>query len=169
MAMADSGKERRNENAKTSPAAYIVQIGFFAGLIGWSVRWTAAAMNFTRVPAAFLADPWVRRSALTSPQGQFAGFALFILMSIAAAFLYFALLKPFRGPVPGLVFGFVWWAALYWGIGPMIGAVPALNQIGANSWITDLCIFLVWGLFIGYSIAYEYHDESEREPQTAGG
>lgn len=167
--MADAGKERRNENAKTSPAAYILKIGFFAGLIWGFVRWAAVAMNFTRVPAAFLADPWVRRSALASPYWQIAGFALFILMSIAAAFLYFAFLKPLRGPVPGLVFGFVWWAVLFLGIGPIIGAVPALNKIGSNSLITDLCIFLVWGLFIGYSIAYEYHDESEREPQPAGG
>lgn len=152
---------------RTEPVSFCLYIGFFAGLIWGLVRWLAVALNFTKVPAAFLADPWVKRSALTQMPWQLLGLGLFILMSMAAAFLYYALLRRLRGPWPGLAFGGVWWAVLYAWLGPVAGAVPPLKRIGWDSIITDFCLFVTWGLFIGYSIAYEYHNEFEREPAGA--
>lgn len=153
---------------KTNLAAYCLQIGFFAGLIWGAVRWLAAAMHFTKVPAAFLLDPWVPRVKLLHWYWQTASFALFIAMSIVAAFVYGLLLKPLRGPIPGLLFGLVWWSVFYLGAGPLVGAVPPIHTIGWNSIVTDLCLFAVWGLFIGFSIAFEFHDEGTREPEPAG-
>jgi len=89
-------------------------------------------------------------------------------MSIAAAYLYYGLVRPFRGPLPGLLFGLGWGAAFYAALGPLVGAVPPLGGIGWNSLLTDLCVFSVWGLFIGYSIAFEFHQEAGREPGTSG-
>ncbi|WP_276351981.1 YqhR family membrane protein [Cohnella caldifontis] len=168
--MAESSARREeDEPIRTPPVRFCLKIGFFAGLIWGSVRWLAVAMNLTKVPAAFLADPWVKRSALASAYWQITGLALFILMSMAAALVYYVVLKPYRGPYPGLLFGAAWWAGFYLWAGPSIGAVPPLNKIGWNSMITDGCLFLIWGLFIGYSIAFEFHDEARREPEPAAG
>ncbi|MBW5446793.1 hypothetical protein GE107_12040 [Cohnella sp. CFH 77786] len=163
-----TSSRRGGEGAVTEPIAYCLKIGFFAGIIWGFVRWLAVALNFTSVPAAFLADPWVRRSALASGYWQTVGYVLFIVMSIVAAFVYYALLKPLRGPLPGLMFGAAWWAVFYLAVGPAIGAVPPLRKIGWNSILTDLCLFTVWGLFIGYSIAFEYHEDVKRERKLAG-
>jgi uncharacterized membrane protein YagU involved in acid resistance len=162
------GSGNKSGNSGTHPLMYSVKTGFFAGLIWGLIRWLAAAMNFTKVPAAFLADPFIRRSHLASAYWQIAGLVLFILMSVAAAVIYHVLLRRFRGPAAGIVFGFAWWAVFYLLVGPLIGAVPSLNKIGWNSIITDLCLFLCWGLFIGFSIAFEFHDEALREPEPAG-
>jgi len=66
-----------------------------------------------------------------------------------------------------LVFGAAWWAAFYAAAGPMIGAVPPLRTIGWNSLLADLSLFVIWGLFIGYSIAFEFHQEARREPEPS--
>lgn len=153
---------------RTNPAAYCLHIGIAAGVIWGLLRWLAVAMHLTKVPQAFLIDPWVKRSVLTYGYWQVIGFAAFILMSIAAAYLYYGLLRPFRGPLPGLLFGLAWWTAFYAALGPLVGAVPPLGGIGWNSLLTDLCVFSVWGLFIGYSIAFEFHQEAGREPGTSG-
>jgi ABC-type antimicrobial peptide transport system permease subunit len=150
----------------TSPIRYSCIIGFFAGLIWGLIRWLATGLNFTNVTQAFLLDPFVNREVLGGFLWQLAGLIAFIGMSIIAALVYILLLGRFKGPFPGLLFGLSWWGLVYAGAGPIIGAVPPLNKIGWNSIATDLCLFLVWGLFIGYSIAFEFHSESEQEPRS---
>jgi len=156
-----------NERARLSnPITMSLKIGFFAGVIWGLTRWLATGLNFTEVTQAFLADPFVKRAALGTPLWQFVGWLLFIAMSMVAAIIYLLVLGKLRGPWPGLLFGAVWWGLVYALAGPYIGAVPPLRLIGWSSLITDFCLFVVWGLFIGYSIAFELHDEGEREPRT---
>ncbi|WP_373230502.1 YqhR family membrane protein [Cohnella sp.] len=147
------------------PIVYSLKIGFFAGIIWGLVRWLSTGLNFTKVNQAFLLDPFVKREVLGGILWQAAGLAAFIVMSIVAALIYFLVLGRFKGPWPGLLMGIAWWGLVYAFAGPIIGAVPPLQQIGWNSIVTDFCLFMMWGLFIGYSIAFEFHNESDREPQ----
>lgn len=141
-----------------------LKIGFFAGLIWGLVRWLATGLRFTTVTQAFLLDPFVPRTWLSGFYWQLGGLAAFIAMSVLAAAVYVLLLGKLSGPWPGLLFGAAWWALGYALAGPYVGALPPLNRIGWGSIVTDFCLFLLWGLFIGYSIAFELHDEAEREP-----
>lgn len=149
---------------KGSGLVLSLQTGLFAGLVWGAVRWLATGLNFTGVSQAFLVDPFVRRANLGGIGWQLLGYALFIAMSVAAAAVYWALLRKLQGPWPGLLFGAGWWLGGYVGLGPPLGAVPPLRQIGWTSLTTDFCLFLVWGLFIGYTIAFSLHDEFRREP-----
>ncbi|RUS48049.1 YqhR family membrane protein [Cohnella sp. AR92] len=165
--------ERRNRGDRSrepegrgtvSAFRYALQIGFFAGVIWGLVRWLVVALNLTEVPQAFLADSWMPRAKLNTAYWHCAGFVLFIAMSIAAAVLYWLLLGALRGPWPGVVFGGAWWCLLFLVIGPPTGMTESVRVIGWNSIVSELGLYLVWGLFIGYSIAFEFHDEASREP-----
>jgi len=151
------------------PAVFSLVTGLFAGLFWGFVRWFAVSLHFTKVPQAFLADAWVRRSALGSAGWQWLGLALFAAMSIVAALLYWLLLGRLRGPWPGMIFGAAWWAMLFLVIGPPTGTTDPVRSLGWNSIITELCLYVVWGLFIGYSYAFEFHDEAGREPAGGSG
>ncbi|MCD9021342.1 YqhR family membrane protein [Cohnella silvisoli] len=171
-AQTDSNRQRSNNDPQpTNPILFSLKIGFFAGVIWGLVRWLETGLNFTRVSQAFLLDPFVQRKVLGGLYWQTAGLVMFIGMSMLAALLYVLLLKRLQGPWPGIFFGAAWWGLFYAWAGPVIGAVPPLNQIGWSSLTTDCCLFLVWGLFIGYSIAFEFHNEAGREPtkKSAGG
>jgi Conserved membrane protein YqhR. len=175
--MADKNQERdRPSEDRDRPSIgravlYALQIGFFAGVIWGLVRWLAVSLNLTRVPQAFLADPWVRREALNSIVWHVTGLALFIVMSLVAALVYLLVLGNLRGPWPGILFGGAWWALLFLWIGPLTGMTKPVRAIGWNSIACELGIYLCWGLFIGYSIAFEFHDEASREPagKASGG
>lgn len=159
--------ENNNENNNhppTNPLLFSLKIGFFAGVIWGLVRWLANGLHFTSVTQAFLLDPFVQRKVLEGFYWQLAGWGMFILMSIIAAVIYVVVLGQLMGPWPGALMGAIWWALVYALAGPAVGAVPPLNKIGWNSIVTDFCLFVIWGLFIGYSIAFELHSESEREP-----
>lgn len=151
----------------TNPAYYCLKIGVAAGIIWGLIRWLAVAMNLTKVSQAFLIDPWVKRSVLTYGYWQIVGFVAFILMSIVAAYVYYGIFHSLHGPVPGLLFGAVWWAVFYAALGPFVGAMPPLRNVGWSSLITDFCLFVIWGLFIGYSIAFEFNEEVKREPKPS--
>ncbi len=160
-----SHRNGRNNGPKpTHPILFSMKIGFFAGLIWGLVRWLATGLNFTSVIHAFLLDPFFPRKWLAGFYWQAAGLASFIVMSVVAALLYVIILGGLRGPWPGIFFGAAWWGLVYAWAGPAIGAVPPLAEIGWNSIVTDFCLFVIWGLFIGFSIAFELHNEAEREP-----
>lgn len=167
---ADNRRERDGREIKPTITAsaflHSLRIGLFAGIIWGLVRWLATGLNFTDVTQAYLLDPFFERHALGSFWWQLGGWFAFIAMSVVAALVYWLALGRLRGPWPGLLFGAAWWGLFYALAGPMIGAVPPLRTIGWDSMTTDFCLYAVWGLFIGYSIAFELHDETEREPNT---
>lgn len=157
---------------KTKPIPFGLQVGFFAGAIWGAVRWISYYLGFTDVVPGFLVEPFFTHDYLAGTEGFLVGYAAFIGMSIVAAFLYLVLghllwgdRSKLRGPWPGVVFGVGWYVLLYLLVGPMVGMLPPL---GVNDWDSiwfDGCLFLVWGLFIGYTITFEYTDERERDPK----
>lgn len=159
---------RHKSTGRTKHAAvYCLTNGLYAGMIWGLLRWLTVAMNLTKVPQAFLADPFVKRGHLDTIAWHFVGLGLFFVMSIAAAYLYWLLLGKLSGPWPGLLFGVACWGLLYFWIGPVTGAIPPYREIGLGSMFTECALIVLWGLFIGYSHAFEFHNEAEREPKKA--
>lgn len=156
-------RPKRQKPAK--PWLFSLYIGFFAGLLWGSLKLLQFAMRYTDVVPGFLLEPFFLHSFLVTWQGLLLGYASFIGLSLAAALIYGLALRKLKGPWPGLVYGLAWWAALYLLVGPITGMVPAVTQIDINSLVTDMCLFAVWGMFIGYSIAFEFTDERSREPE----
>jgi len=98
--------------------------------------------------------------------GQMIGSLSFIAFSIVASVLYMWFFRKLKGPWPGLWYGLGWWGILF-GLGPFFGLTHIETGGGFTLALTDLCLFVVWGLFIGYSIAFEFTDEASREPANA--
>lgn len=147
----------------TRPWAFALQIGFFAGLI-WGLAGCAAQFfGFTEVKASAWAGPWLDQKTEAAWQGTLAGLAGYIILSILASLVYAAVLRRAKGPWPGLAYGAAWYAVLFFMIGPAAG-LPSWRGLSVHSLVSELCRFLLWGVFIGYSIAMEFTDERQREP-----
>lgn len=152
------------EQYHTNPWTYSIKIGFFAGLIWGTIRWLFYEMKFTTESPGFAVYPFFQHAFLKSGWGLLVGIGSFILVSIVAAVLYKIVLGRLRGPWPGVGYGLVWWAIIFIGIGPLFGMTKNITIAGWNTLYTELCVFLLWGVFIGYSIAFEFTDEASREP-----
>jgi len=157
-------EERRHP---TNPWLFSVKIGFFAGLIWGLVRLLCYSLKFTTVLPGFIAEPFFRSMFLRTGWGMVIGLTFYIVFSILAAMLYQFTLSRLRGPWPGVFYGFLWWAIMHLAIGPWLGMMKGLTQAGWNTLYTELSISLLWGVFIGYSIAFEFTDEASREPIKA--
>ncbi|MCR8659273.1 YqhR family membrane protein [Paenibacillus endoradicis] len=150
----------------TKPLAYALYIGFFAGLFWSCIRMISYYCNFTSEPVSFLIRNWLSNEQITSGFGQTLGSLSFIAFSIVASLMYMWFFRNLIGPWPGLWYGLGWWGILF-GLGPLFGFTHIQTGVGFTLALTDLCLFVVWGLFIGYSIAFEFTDEASREPAKA--
>ncbi|NGP43592.1 hypothetical protein G4V62_00925 [Bacillaceae bacterium SIJ1] len=136
----------------------IVSIGWYGGLLFSIVGWIASLLSFsTYGPQSFLEEAtgygfgatWL--GVLTTLVGL-------SLLSIVIAFIYHALLRKRKGLLSGGLFGIAIWLILYGVLSPLLPGVPLLQEMNVDSLVTTGCLFLVYGVFVGYSISYEYDE-----------
>lgn len=126
-------------------------------------------MRFTTVIPGYLVEPFFKRSFLYSQPGYYVGWLSFIVFSILATLIYTLLFRKLKGPGPGILYGIVWWGLIFGILGPAFGMTRPLLELSKDTLISEFCLYLLWGLFIGYTTAEEYTDEREREPKKSPG
>ena len=149
----------------TNPWFFALELGFFAGIIWGGARWLMYVLHFTKVIPGFLAEPFFKHDFLVTPAGYLLGYLSFIAFSVIVSLFYVLIFRKLKGPWPGMIYGILWWSAVF-----LAGSWQFLMQppfkLPWNSVISEFCLFLLWGLFIGYTAAIEYTDERKREQQT---
>lgn len=90
------------------------------------------------------------------------------VISIGAAFLYFLLLK--RLKQCGRVFYTAWcFGCSCFCFNPIFPDVRTVTELTSDTIITTICIYLLYGLFVGYSISFEYNElNSEKLARALG-
>ncbi len=149
---------------ETNKWTYALKLGFFAGLIWGALKNLFYYLEFTKVVPLFLMKRLFTPTFTESWIGHLVGWGVFILFSMAMAVLYTALFSKIKGPWMGIGYGLAVWAFLYLLAGPVLGMLNWINKLDLNTIITEVCLFVLWGLFIGYSIAFEFTDERKNEP-----
>lgn len=161
--------KKRATEKKTNILFFALQLGFFAGLIWGGIHWLLFYLNFTRVPQSFLAEPFFKHSFMMTGAGYWIGWLFFVVLSIFVVMIYVLLFRKLKGPWPGIGYGIVWWVLVFVFIAPWMGMLKPVYKLDWDSLITEFCIFLLWGLFIGYTTAIEYTDERKRDSQLDKG
>lgn len=163
--MAQLQSHYRSKKARTNLYYFSLETGFFAGFIWGGLRWFSYVFHFSTVLPGFLLEPFYKHPFLVSTAGQLAGWLSFIAFSIVATLIYVLLFRKAKGPWPGIAYGVVWWALLFIALNPFFHFTFSAKMLSSNTNITEFCVFLLWGLFIGYTTAEEYTDEKKREPE----
>jgi uncharacterized membrane protein YagU involved in acid resistance len=144
---------------------FAVYIGVVAGLIWGGIKIAAYYLGFTKVIPAFLAQPFFGPDGLDSWRGHMLGWLYIIIASLVASIVYALLFHKVRGPWLGLAYGFLIWLIVYGWIGPATGMTQRLQQLDLDSAVTDAGLFILWGVFIGYTIAFHF---AEKKVHTQG-
>jgi hypothetical protein len=167
VGMSKQSKKKKNPGIETyvasNPFKLALHVGFFAGLIWGGVRWLFYYFGLTDVLPGFLVEPFFKHDFLNGTGGYLVGYVSFIAMSIVAALLYALVARKLKGPWPGVLYGIAWFVLVYLLIGPMVGMLKPLGVLDWDSIWTDFSIFVIWGVFIGYTITMEFTDERSRD------
>src|SRR5690606_31736195 len=105
----------------TNPWTFALNIGFFAGLIWGAAKLVFSYFEFTNILPGFLVEPFFKHAFLRTFNGYLVGWAVFIVMSVVAAYLYTLFFRKLKGPWPGILYGLGWWAVLFVAAGPLTG------------------------------------------------
>ncbi|MFB5662013.1 YqhR family membrane protein [Alteribacillus sp. HJP-4] len=145
----------------------VAGIGFFGGLFVSILSYVAHFFHFTKVGPAIAMDPWALAEWKSTYLGHIAGILFISIISLGLTLLVRAALQEIESIWPGLCFGLILWLIVFYLLHPVFPNLPPVERLGSATITTTICLFVLYGIFIGYSISYEYNEiKRERDHST---
>lgn len=134
-------------------------IGLFAGFYWGSIALICQLIHFSTVGPSLVFSPFIPRRINQRILTQFIAIAVICLLSVIVALLFQFTLSRFKTIWTGLGYGAVLWGAVFIGFRYWLPGLPLFFRLGWNTFWTTFCLFLLYGLFIGYSIAFDLNEK----------
>lgn len=152
-----SKQNYKQENLHRLVFVKAIIIGFFGGMI-WSTLFLLMHMfKMTEVDPLFLFKQIVGESEWLSK--WYAYLLLIIsygLLSIFVAVIYYFLFRQRQSWIVGGIYGVILWIIVYYILPIIINSFNPFLHFEVQSHIAILCLFVLYGVFTGYSISYDY-------------
>ncbi|MFQ3542805.1 YqhR family membrane protein [Halobacillus rhizosphaerae] len=160
--MADKQKEQNKKEPAQSVLSKSLLIGFVAGSLWGGLGVVAYYFHFTEVSAAsFVFRSFWQTEWTGSLLGEVLAVLVVAILSIVTALLYYMLFKSKNGMWPGVILAAVLFLLIFVVLDPLFPAIPSLTKLSSDTLVTTACLYLLYGVFIGYSISYEFHQFNE--------
>ncbi|MEN1970561.1 YqhR family membrane protein [Lentibacillus sp. N15] len=159
--MADT--KQKADGSKHVKPTNILSRSLFTGFIGGLI-WSICGVifyyfNFSEVaPRTFELRSWLRTEWTDSWLGDVISIFGAGVLSVVTAFIYYGVFKKIKSWWFGAIFGVVLWVIIFYVLHPIFGNVPSLGQMSNHTIVSTICLFVLYGTFIGYSISYDYYD-----------
>lgn len=164
--MARENKES-NYPKPMSFRAMVFWTGLFGGVFWGSIGYLAYLLGFTEIGPNVILEPWVLGYWKNEWIGTVLSLILMGMFSVGAAFVYYAVLKRFKGIWIGMGYGVVLFLFVFIVLNPFFLGMKPFFDLKQDTIVTSICLYIVYGLFIGYSINYEYQNNNEQEKEKA--
>ncbi|MED4204373.1 YqhR family membrane protein [Neobacillus mesonae] len=162
-----------NENGAAKypqPMSFPVMVfwtGLFGGVFWGTVGFITYYLNFTEIRPNVILIPWALGNWKYGWAGTVIAILLLGIISIGVAFIYSVLLKRFNGLWFGIGYGVILFFVVFMLLNPLFPDIKPLIDLNRNTIITSVCLYIIYGMFIGYSISYEYRNKIEQEKEEA--
>lgn len=169
-------KSKLEQDQPKKPVSFlsmVIMTGFFGGILWSTIGYVAYIFNFTEIHPNVVLEPW----AIGTWKKGWLGTVISILfiggVSILAALIYYAAFRKLRGSLPGMIYGALLFLLVFIVLNPIFPGIKPLWSLDKNTITTSLCIYILFGTFVGYSISYEQeeldntgHRDKSEEPET---
>lgn len=151
----------QNTDNETYSSGLLIARSIIIALVGGTI-WSAFFVflyyfSFTEVaPKTFLLRPWLQTEWTDHWQGHLLSIFLSGMISIIPAMLYYILLKKIHSMWMGAGYGIILWCIVFLLLNPLLTTVKPILNLSIDTIITTLCVFILYGTFIGYSISFDY-------------
>ncbi|MCH1626611.1 YqhR family membrane protein [Ferdinandcohnia quinoae] len=158
---------RQSRESPSSFLGKVVTIGLVGGIFWSLLSYVSYILNFTEISPNLVLQPWLIGEWKNRVLGQFIGILVIGIISIGVALMYYALLKRFQSIWIGMIYGIVLWAIVFYVLNPIFPDLKTVGQLDMNTLITTICFYILYGVFIGYSISFEANEISRLKTETA--
>ncbi|KAA9026263.1 YqhR family membrane protein [Niallia endozanthoxylica] len=164
------------EEMKEKPMSFmtlVVLTGLIGGIFFACLAYLAYVFNFTEIPPRVILEPWALGDWKKRWLGTVIAIILIGVLSIVAALLYYATLRKFNNIWAGIAYGLVLFLLVFFVLNPIFPGIHPFNKIDLNTMVTSICLYALFGLFVGYTISYEENEinsskkEEKEEEATA--
>lgn len=154
----DKRLEQNNIEPKMSQVSKVVTTGLFGGVFWSFIAYIAFVLNFIEISPKLILQPIALGSWKNHTLGEFIGIILIGLISIGVAFVYYAVFKRFRSMWIGILYGAILWGIVFFILNPMFPDLKEIFELSRGTIVTSVCIYILYGLFVGYSISFDYNE-----------
>ncbi|SDI95957.1 YqhR family membrane protein [Salimicrobium halophilum] len=148
-----------NERKENGMLGKVTAIGAVAGLF-LAFSWMGSSyFSFTKLSMTDLLNrPFIFGDVDDVLFLKVTNVLIIITISLFLAFLYYVLLKKYQGLLPGVGVG-----VLCFGVVILLGVyiVPDFSW-DSDSLVSLFCLFLLYGVFLGYSISFNWAEEEQK-------
>jgi len=152
----DNGKQDKKTHSILPRSLFT---GFIGGLL-WSML--GVVMHYFNVsqvaPKTFFLRSWLKTDWTSGWLGDVVSIGMAGIVSVLTAYIYFGLFKRINSMWMGSVYGIVLWLLVFYIFKPIFTNIPQLTEMDVHTIVSTLCLYVLYGTFIGYSISYDYHD-----------
>ncbi|WP_240378053.1 YqhR family membrane protein [Bacillus piscicola] len=141
----------------------ILCIGLFGGLFWSIVGYFLYLLHFTKVGPGIALMPWALPEWKNTYIGHLIGILVIGIISIGIAFLYRLLLQKWESIWIAGAFGLLLWVMVFYVLHPVFPGLETVAEMNKKTLTTTLCLFIVYGVFIGYSISYEFNEMQQND------
>lgn len=154
-------QQKLDQNQREKPMSFLmltVITGLFGGILWSSLAYLAYIFNFTEIRPNVILEPW----ALGKWKDEWLGTVISImaigLFSIGAALVYYAVMRKINSIWAGAAFGLGLFLAVFYVLNPIFPGIKPFWDLSKNTLITSACVYILYGVFVGYSISYEENE-----------
>jgi hypothetical protein len=158
MAEKKAKLEQSQREKPISFLAMVMTIGFVGGLFWSALAYLAYLFNFTEVHPNIIIEPWTIGEWKKEWLGTVISIILIGVISIGAAILYYATLRKFNNMYVGILFGVVLFLLVFLVLNPIFPGIRPFTELSRMTIITSVCLYILYGVFVGYSISYEENE-----------
>jgi len=149
-------QEHQSQNSKeTSYMLKTVSIGFVGGVFWSFLNYIAYLFHFTEISPNVILQPWALGEWKEKAMGNFVSMIILGIISIVVAILYQVTLKNYMRVWIGMLFGLVLWVLVFYVLNPLFPDIKTVSELDKNTIITSICFYILYGVFVGYSISFE--------------
>ena len=157
--------EQNKKEEQLSLVALSAIIGLCGGIFWSLIGYFAYLFSFTKVSPRAVLEPIAVGDWKNTWLGLVIALIILSVFSMGAALLYYAAFKRFKGMWPGAVYGLLLFGVIFFILNPLFPSIKPIQEIDWYTWVTSACLYILYGVFIGYSISYEANELRVREKQ----
>lgn len=166
--------KQQKDELKEKPMSFmtlVILTGLIVGIVLSGLAYLAYIFNLTSISPRVILDPW----ALGDWKKGWLGIVIAIIMigifSVVAAVIYYATLRKINSMWVGIAYGLVLFLLVFFVLNPIFPGIKPFKEMDLDTVITSICFYVIYGLFVGYTISYEENEirngySAEKEPQS---
>jgi hypothetical protein len=156
-----SENNKLEQNKREEPMSFMTKVivtGFVGGIFWSLIGYFAYAFSFTEISPNVVLQPWALGDWKKGWLGHIISLLLLGMFGIGAALIYAALLKKFTQFWIGIAYGIAIWGLVFFLLNPMFPSIKTVQELTLDTNITNLCLYILFGVFVGYSISFDFNE-----------